>query len=837
VAIGLGLITTIVATLALSQYLQDQMARHLIDKVLVSQKLRIQEKVDRFDSTLRLAEASVMRYAALISDERYVNLSVQPFTRTFQRHPDGSWRLPRSRFDPRLDANAWIPPDVPLTEDNQRFFLHALEVTRQFGQGALRDPLVNSWLLPLVNGMTAFWPTKPDYLYNADSRLDYRRTPWVTLTDPQRNPRGEPRWVGPEYDPAAHDWSISVVAPFRRHGRWAGSLGHDMVVSRLLANLFDPRDFSVSTLARPLFVAGVGGQLLAKPGAVPGRGERAPAAYLPLLAMPQRQGELSVLPRGSNYLVVASIPTLKARVIYRVDGGWLRQSVGRELLGLQLGQGLFVLLVVGSVIGMGVRDGQARRQQQRLLEQRNRELSELARLDQLTRLPNRLGLIESANRCLERARRRQCELLVAFLDLDRFKLINDSMGHSSGDALLQAVGERLRRTVRSTDTVARLGGDEFVVIIEDLDDYYDAGHVAEKLHQAFRDPVLIDGSPITISPSIGVSVFPDDGEDVETLMRQADMAMYEVKSKGRDGWMFFTEQMNRTIQERLTLERDMRIALERGEFHVVYQPQWELNSNRLTGWEALLRWDHPSRGPTPPEVFIPIAEDTGLIGKLGLLVLRTACQEAVRWQKEQLGTYGISVNVSARQFAVSDLENQVDQALAISGLDPCLLELEITESVMIENPRRTQELLNHFRRRGIRVAIDDFGTGYSSLSYLIRFPIDRLKIDRSFVASSLNDANGALIVEAVISLARALGVGAIAEGVETEEQRCFLQRQGCDQIQGTLLGPPMAAAAIADFLGRLPRLACPAGSADLSAANRPGQRTTETASPASDPTP
>ena len=803
--VGLALLGTIAATLGLSQYLQDQMAHHLIDKVLASQKLRIQEKVDRFDTTLRNAEASVRRYAALISDERDGGgPPAEQFERTFQRDADGSWRVPRSRFDPHQDANAWIPPDVPLTQENKRFFLHALQVTRQFGQGALHDPLVNSWLLPLVNGMTAFWPTKPDYLYDAGSRLDYRATPWVTLTDPRVNPRGEPRWVGPEYDPAARDWSISVVAPFRRNGRWAGSLGHDIVVSRLLSNLFDARDFSGNTLSRPLLVASAEGHVLAKPGGVPGRDERAPAAYRALLARPEKGRELSVVPEGANYLVVAPIPTLRAKVLYRVDGGWLRQSVGRELLGLQIGQGLFVLLAVGSVIGMGVRDAQARRQQQLLLEQSNQELTQLARRDQLTTLPNRLGLLESANRSLERARRQGSDLLVAFLDLDRFKLINDSMGHSSGDVLLQAVSERLCANVRSTDTVARLGGDEFVLIIEDLDDQYDAGHVAEKLHQAFRQPVLIEGTPITISPSIGISVFPDDGDDIETLMRQADMAMYEVKSSGRDGWMFFTEEMNRSIQERLSLERDLRAALDRDEFHLYYQPQWELDGNRLIGWEALLRWDHPLRGTVPPDVFIPIAEDTGVITELGLLVLRRACAEAVRWQRDRLGSYGISVNLSARQFAVPNLESQVDQVLAETGLEPKWLELEITESVMMENPRRTQEVLNHFRSRGIRVAIDDFGTGYSSLSYLSRFPIDRLKIDRSFVASSLSDANGALIVEAVISLARSLGMSAIAEGVENEEQRRFLHRQGCHQMQGYLMGQPMPPEAIAAFLGGLP---------------------------------
>jgi diguanylate cyclase (GGDEF)-like protein len=658
--------------------------------------------------------------------------------------------------------------------------------------------------LPLTNGMTAYWPTKPNYLYDAGPRFDYRKTPWVTLTDPRVNPGGVPRWVGPEYDPAAKDWSLSVVAPFFRNGRWAGSLGHDMVVSRLLTNLFDARDLSRSNLSRPLFVAGWQGHVLAKPGGVPGREERIPDRYLPLLSHRQTSRDLSVFPEGVDYLVVASIPTLKAKVLYRVDGSWLRQSVGQELVGLQVGQGLFVLLAVGAVIGVGVKDAQSRRQQQLLLEERNLQLSEQARQDQLTSLPNRLGLIEAAQRALERARRHACKLVVVFVDLDRFKLINDSLGHGAGDALLQQVAQRLQSTVRTSDTVARMGGDEFVLIIENLDDTFDAGHVAQKLHQAFRVPLIVDGSPLTISPSIGVSIYPDDGIDIETLMRQADMAMYEVKSRGRDGWLFFTEEMNRKVQERLSLERDLRLALDRQQFHLHYQPQWELATRRLIGWEALLRWDHPALGSVSPETFIPVAEDTGIISELGLLVLNLACREAVRWQREGLGRFSVSVNVSARQFAVLDLERQVDQALEVNGLSPDLLELEITETVLMESPRRTQEALNHFKQRGIRVAIDDFGTGYSSLSYLSSFPIDRLKIDRSFVASSLSDPNGALIVEAVISLARSLGMSAIAEGVENEEQCRFLLRHGCQQMQGYLLGRPMPAREIADFLRSLP---------------------------------
>ena len=778
------------------------MGQHLIDRVLVSQKLRIQDNVERFDTTLRNAEASVLRYAELISNDRnQLSHHGEQFEAIFQRDADGSWRVPRSRFDPKRDANAWIPPDVPLSDENRSFYLRSLEITRNFGLGALNDLLVNSWMLPLTNGMTAFWPSKPDYLYNTSANLDYRRTPWVTLTDPRINPKHQPRWVGPEYDPAAKDWSISVVAPIFRNGQWAGSVGHDMVVSKLLAKLFDRHSSADKSLSRPLFVANEAGHLLAKQNGSPQRDEQVPPRYRDLLARSNLSPGLQVVPEGLNYLVVAPIPTLKAKALYLVDGSWLRRSVQEELIGLQVGQGLFVLLAVGAVLAFAIKDAQTRQQQQQLLEQSNLDLVQQARRDQLTTLPNRLGLIEEANRALQRARRSGSDLLVVFLDLDRFKTINDSLGHSTGDALLEQVAQRLRATVRASDTVARLGGDEFVLLIEDLDDQFDAGHVAEKLHGAFRLPLLLDGTPTTISPSIGISVFPEDGQDIDTLMRQADLAMYEVKAQGRNGWLFFTDAMNRAVQERLGLERDIRLGLERGEFRLDYQPQWTVDGKVLTGWEALIRWHQPQRGVIGPDVFIPVAEDTGMISELGALVLQQACQEAVRWQRSGLGCFGISVNLSARQFSLGDLHQHVETALQDSGLDPALLELEITETVLMDNPERAKELLTQLKARGIRVAIDDFGTGYSSLGYLSRFPIDRLKIDRSFVASSLTDPNGAAIVEAVISLARSLGLSAIAEGVESEEQRHFLKHHGCEQIQGYLLGRPMAPEAIAGFLG------------------------------------
>lgn len=810
--LGLGALMTLLllGAVGLSQLLQERMARHLVEKVLESQKIKIRDRVTGFDATLRRAETSVSRYANLVS-YRTADLAREggSFEAIAQRDPDGSWRTPRSRFDPLTDANLWVPPSVPLSDTNRRFFQRSYTITRVFGQGAQNEVLENAWMLPLIGGMTAFWPTNPNYLYNASASLDYRATPWVTFTDPKVNPAHEPRWVGPEYDPAARDWSISVVAPFFRDGHWAGSVGHDMRVSRLMGKLIDPQEASQESFSRPLYVATTDGHVLAQREGAPAKGERVPGFLWRKIAPLAGSRELAVVPNGSNYLVVAPISTLHALALYLVDGGWIRQTVAEELGVLQLAEGLFILVAVGSVLGLAVKDAQSRRQRQALLEERNQDLERISRIDQLTSLPNRLGLQESSERAIVRARRQGSELMVAFLDVDRFKTINDSLGHAAGDALLVEVARRLREAVSATDTVARLGGDEFVVVSENLNDAIDAGHLADRLHRSLASPMQLQGRQLAVSASIGVSVFPADGDQISTLMRQADMAMYEVKSRGRDGWMFFTESMNRVIQERLSLEIDLRQSLERGDFLLHFQPQWTIGGDHLVGWEALLRWTHPVRGAVSPATFIPVAEDTGLIAPLGEWVLIEACRTAAAWSEGGLADCRLSVNLSCRQFAQARLEEKIEEVLERSGLSPHRLELEITETVLMDDPQRAINLLRRLKEKGIRIAIDDFGTGYSSLSYLRSFPIDRLKIDRSFVTSCLTDPSGAAIVTAIVSLARSLGITTIAEGVETEDQRLFLVQKGCDEVQGYLTGRPMAAESIAPFLAR--QAALPSG--------------------------
>jgi predicted signal transduction protein with EAL and GGDEF domain len=366
--------------------------------------------------------------------------------------------------------------------------------------------------------------------------------------------------------------------------------------------------------------------------------------------------------------------------------------------------------------------------------------------------------------------------------------------------LLFHVAARLLESVRSADIVGRLGGDEFVIVLPQIQSGIDSVHVVNKIQQALSQTFRLGNHNLHITTSIGISVFPHDGETIEEIMKNADLAMYSAKSKGRDNYQFFTQEMNSTAQERLLLENDLRAAIEREEFLLHYQPQIDTITGRVIGAEALVRWQHPRRGLVPPDMFIPIAEETGLILPIGDFVLKTACRQLTAWLSEGLPPIRMAVNLSARQFKQDNLPCLVSEVIAESGIDPHLLELEITESAAMDNPEETILHLRRFREMGVELAIDDFGTGYSSLSYLKLFPVNRLKIDRSFVQDIETDSDDAAIAAATIALAHKLGKEVIAEGVETEGQLSFLKDQQCDIIQGYFFSRPLPAAELAKFL-------------------------------------
>jgi diguanylate cyclase (GGDEF)-like protein/PAS domain S-box-containing protein len=428
----------------------------------------------------------------------------------------------------------------------------------------------------------------------------------------------------------------------------------------------------------------------------------------------------------------------------------------------------------------------------------------LAHHDALTRLPNRLLLEDRIRRALAKSRRDGTYTAVLFLDLDRFKLINDTLGHGTGDQLLTRVAARLSRVLRETETVARLGGDEFIIVIPDVADVESVALVAEKVLAVVAEPELIDKRPLHVTPSIGISIYPQDGADVHSLLRSADTAMYHAKERGRNNFQFFTEDMNQAVLERVSIENDLRIAIVRGEFELFYQPQVDSRSGEITGMEALIRWHHPQRGLVAPNRFIPIAEETGLIVPIGEWVLREACRQAKRWHDAGQSGLRISVNLSARQLQQGDLGEQIAAILAASNLQPQTLELELTESLLMDDPLTAVKLLHALTALGVRIAIDDFGTGYSSLAYLKRFPVSRLKIDRSFVRDLSTDANDAAIVQAVVAMAESLKMEVIAEGVETVEQLRFLAAHGCFAVQGFLFSRPLPATEFTSFRFSLP---------------------------------
>ena len=423
---------------------------------------------------------------------------------------------------------------------------------------------------------------------------------------------------------------------------------------------------------------------------------------------------------------------------------------------------------------------------------------ELAHHDALTGLPNRLMLVDRLNQALPKASRHHHKIAVLFLDLDKFKNINDTLGHDVGDDLLRVVAQRLKDCLRESDTVARLGGDEFVVILEEIHHQHEAVKVCRKILETLYQPIFLGEHEISTSASIGVSLFPDDSHDVDGVLKCADSAMYRAKEQGRNNFQIFETEMHTSAFDRILMENSLRQATERGEIFLHYQPLIDLTSGKLIGCEALARWRGPDGELIPPAAFIPVAEETGIIIPMGKWILQKGCRQNKEWIDKGGKAVPISINLSARQFKQHDLIEMITSILQKTGLPPRYLTLEITESCMMEDVDDTINVLQHFHDMGIGIAIDDFGTGYSSLRYLQKFPLNMLKIDREFVKDILSNEANHTIVQAVISLAHNLGLAVLAEGVETVEQQDFLKKKGCEQAQGFLYGRPVEAAQFAE---------------------------------------
>jgi diguanylate cyclase (GGDEF)-like protein/PAS domain S-box-containing protein len=427
-------------------------------------------------------------------------------------------------------------------------------------------------------------------------------------------------------------------------------------------------------------------------------------------------------------------------------------------------------------------------------------IAHMAGHDALTGLPNRALCSENLRRALAAARRYRRRFALMFIDLDRFKVINDTLGHDAGDKLIQEMARRFTTTLRACEMVARLGGDEFVVLVEEIHEPEEAAVVARKLLSTAIAPMMLGGQECRVTASIGISLYPRDGADEAALMKHADIAMYMAKEEGKNTFKFYSEEMRTQSLERLSLEGHLRGALEREEFTLQYQPKIDLTSGAITGVEALLRWNNPALGSVSPVRFIPVAEETGLIVPIGKWVLNTACQQGAQWRRAGLPPVPIAINVSSRQFADDRLYEDIADALRTTGLPPEMLEIELTEGMVMRDIERAVKILRAIKQLGVRIAIDDFGTGYSSLAQIRRFPIDTLKVDRSFVRNIQDDREGQAITDAIITMAKSLSLTVVAEGVETPAEAHFLRDRACDQMQGYYFSKPINSDAFAELL-------------------------------------
>ncbi len=436
------------------------------------------------------------------------------------------------------------------------------------------------------------------------------------------------------------------------------------------------------------------------------------------------------------------------------------------------------------------------------------QIHKLAYYDLVTGLPNRAHLYDMITIALRQAEQSKSKFALLFLDLDHFKQVNDTLGHNAGDMLLRTVSTRLQDAIRRSDnvsrgadcseiappeTIARLGGDEFVVLLNGIDRVEDAAFAARRVCQEISKPFNLDGTEVRVTTTIGISLYPSDGDSADKLLKHADVAMYHAKEQGRNGYQFYSQSIHQLALERFSLERDLRETVEHGGFHLEYQPKVALQDTSLTGVEALIRWDHPERGRVNPADFIPLAEETGLIVPLGEWVLRTACDQMIKWMEAGIPPFIMAVNCSAIQLVRTDMASVIKSVLDETGLNPTYLEIELTESLLLQNVEEGIAILHALKDLGLHVSIDDFGTGFSSLSYLKRLPVDKLKIDQSFIKDLTTDPGDAAIVTSMITLAHNLDLTVVAEGVETKEQLGFLRAERCDEIQGYLISRPLTA--------------------------------------------
>jgi len=840
---GLIVILSSLTVLVPSLFIFYQSAKKtLLDNELSQLQYQIQLLADDVSSDVSSAEVSLENLAGLINRNiADANGSdIRRFEERIKKTKDGTWRNNLDTYNGSTQAGLFLPPDTQVTEDKKRFFGKMLTIFEAFGTSSnSKTMFMNTWFLGHERSELIFDVVNTDFVYMMAPDTDYTQTDWMTLASPERNVKREAKWTPPLYDPVLAEWIVSAIYPLDINEQWVGTLGHDIPLKSLfnllesISNKYEGNYHFLKDAQGQFIVAGPWQEELEEQTErfVPDENE---ASLLSALSEPfsNRTSILSEVQfQGESYQAIAlKIRPMNWTYLNLVPTNEILSPLVNLLLRGALALVITVLLIsvlintsVRRMIAKPIQKLVEREHTRSLLSDNepepfvswgSNELSELASTldlmhedleketeriaflathDELTKLPNRTLLNDHLELAITHTQRSNTKAAVLFIDLDQFKVINDSFGHQFGDKLLKCVAERISAELRKGDTVARFGGDEFVVVLTEIKELIDVSHLAEKLLFVIKQPYYIDQNEFNITASIGISLCPDDSEQPETLIQSADTAMYQSKSIGRNAFQFYTKAIHEKVLRKHNLEEALRKALLDKQFILHYQPKIDLKTKQIFGVEALVRWKHPELGIVSPAEFIPLAEETGLIIDIGAWVLEEACQKIGQWSESYPWLTNMAINLSARQFQQEDFVTKIKSVLQNTQVDAGKIEFEITESLIMDNVNTAISILANIQILGISVSIDDFGTGYSSLSYLKHLPANALKIDRSFVSELASDEADQPIVRSILALAENLQLKVIAEGVEDEEQNIILTKMGCDYAQGYYYSRPLPA--------------------------------------------
>ncbi len=823
--------------------------KELLEKELAQHQKFIQMVADDFASDLDVLTKNLEKLDLLINRQlRDTNHEdIKRFEQRMARSADGAWRNRIEDYDGSTQAGLFLPPDYQIEEDTKRFYGRMFRVFETFGVAVNNSQAFeNLWFLDHQRSELIYDLAYPDFVYRMTPDTDYTSTDWMTLASPERNPQRETKWTPPLFDEVPGTWIVSAVHPLDIGGEWVGVLGQDVhlkMLFRLISSdndTFEGEQHILRDSEGDFILAGPWQKQL-ESETVPFTIDKDESGLLKLLSEPVTSsatlmGEVNI--QGKSYQAIGiKLQPMQWDYLHLIPMDGILKPLVESLTFVVLFL-VMIVVAVSILINVAVRRIISR-PVERLVERTrlfsiglkpepisswgSNELTELAQAidvmnedldretnrlaymathDELTGLPNRSLLDDRLEQIITYSRRNKTKAAVLFLDLDQFKTINDSLGHSIGDKLLQKVAERIAFQLREEDTVARFGGDEFVVLLSDFQHIRDVSNVAEKILFVIKQPYIIDGYDLSVTSSIGISICPDDSDDPETLIQNADTAMYLSKNMGRNAFQFYTRKIHDTVVRKLQLEDALRKAIEEQQFILYYQPKVNLTTKKIYGMEALIRWQHPDLGIVSPIEFIPLAEESGLIIEIGEWVIEEALRQMKAWTALFPWLSNMAINLSARQLQQVNFVSDIEKMLQQSGIDSSKIDFEITESMIMNDVKAAISVLCGIRQLGVSVSIDDFGTGYSSLSYLKHLPADSLKIDRTFIRDIVNDCDDQAITKSIIALADNLNLRVIAEGIEEPEQDALLTSLGCEYAQGYYYSRPVPAAEMQQLLLR-----------------------------------